>query len=399
MSDQILAGIKVVELGHAIAAPFAACVLADFGAEVIKVERPGTGDHLRGLGPRKNDQPLWWKVAARNKRSLTLDFTKPEGTDILKQLVADCDVLIENFRPGVLEKYGLGWEEASKLNPGLVMVRISGFGQNTSMAKRPGFGRMADSMSGAAHLTGQAGGEPVHVGFSLADMLTGLMGGFGAVLSLFGRERTGLGECVDIALFEPLFRLIDWQVIVYDQLGIVPDRAGNAFPLPLEGVAAGVSRTTDGVWMSFSSATDTVLARLIGLVFGEEALAEERFRDAEGRRQHSNEIQTAVCDWIMTKTAEQVEREFEAADAVVARIFDMAAIWENETYKEREAIIRVDDPALGPVAMNGIVPKLTRRPGTVSHAGPDLGAHTDAVLSGIGIDGSEIERLREAGII
>lgn len=395
---QVLEGITVLELGHAIAAPFAAGILGDFGANVIKVERPGVGDHMRGLGPRKEEQPLWWKCAARNKSSITLDFTKPAGAEIMRDLIERADVVVENFRPGILERYGFGWEQASEINPELVMVRISGYGQDSSKAKQPGFGRMADSMSGAANLTGEPDGPPTHVGFSLADTLSGLMGAYGAVMALFGRERTGVGECVDIALFEPLMRLIDWQVIVYDQLGIVPDRAGGAFPLPLEGVAAGVTKSRDGKWMSFSSATDTVLSRLVKLVFGEAGLKDPRFVDATARRQNVAPIQEAVSAWIEQRDADEVEREFARADAVVCRIFDMEMIWQDQTIRERQAIIEVDDQDLGPVAMHGVVPKLARRPGKVRHTGPGLGSATERILESIG-RGDQVDELRGAGVI
>ncbi len=397
--EQIFDGVRVLELGHAIAAPFAAGILGDFGAEIVKIERPGSGDHMRGLGPRKDDQPLWWKCAARNKQSVTLDFTVPEGREILLELVRRSDVLIENFRPGTLERFGLGWEELLEVNPRLVMVRISGFGQDTSMARRPGFGRLADAMSGTATLTGDPDGPPTHVGFSLADTLTGLMGAYGAAMALFARERTGQGDCVDIALFEPLMRLIDWQVIVYDQLGIVPTRAGGAFPLPLEGVAAGVTQTSDGVWMSFSSATDSVLVRLIKLVFGEQAIAEPRFADPDSRRQNVGPVQEAVSAWIEQRSAADVEAEFARADAVVCRILDMEGIWNDEAVRERNDIIEVEDEVLGKIAMHGIVPKLQRRPGRVVHAGPALGSSTDAMLSELGRSEDEIEELRAAGTI
>lgn len=397
--EQSFEGVRVLELGHAIAAPFAAGILGDFGAEIIKVERPGSGDHMRGLGPRKDDQPLWWKCAARNKRSVTLDFTTPEGRDLIRELVKRSDVLIENFRPGTLERHGLGWEELIEINPRLVMVRISGFGQDSSMSGRPGFGRLADAMSGAATLTGEPDGPPTHVGFSLADTLAGLMGAYGAAMALFARERTGLGDCVDVALFEPLMRLIDWQVIVYDQLGVVPERAGGAFPLPLEGVAAGVTRSSDGKWMSFSSATDTVLVRLINLVFGERGLEDPRFVDAANRRKNAAPIQEAVSAWIEGRTAAEVEAEFARADAVVCRVFDMETIWRDQTIREREDIIEVEDEDLGRVAMHGVVPKLLRRPGRVSHTGPELGSSTEDVLTWLGRTEAEIEALREGGVI
>jgi formyl-CoA transferase len=225
------------------------------------------------------------------------------------------------------------------------------------------------------------------------------MGAYGAAIALFARERTGEGDCVDVALFEPLMRLIDWQVIVYDQLGIVPTRAGGAFPLPLEGVAAGVTQTSDGVWMSFSSATDTVLVRLIKLIFGEEAIEEPRFADRDSRRRNVGSVQEAVATWIEQRTAAEVEEEFARADAVVCRILDMEGIWRDQAVRERDDIIEVEDEILGPIAMHGIVPKMSRRPGRVKHSGPTLGSSTDDVLSELGRSESEISDLRAAGTI
>ena len=269
MPEPVLSGLRVIDLGHALAGPFAATLLADHGADVLKIEHPERGDPMRRLGPRKDGVPVWWKAAGRSKRSVALDFSTPRGREILLELVEHSDVLVENFRPGTLERRGLGWDDLHRVNPRLVMLRISGFGQHGPHASRPGFGRTAEAMSGAAQLTGFPDGPPIHVGYSLADTLTGLMGAFGIMLALHGRERSGEGDCIDLALYEPLFRLIDWQAIVYDQLGIAGMRAGNAFPAVLEGVAAGVAQTTDGIWLSYSAATDSVLERLVALMTAE----------------------------------------------------------------------------------------------------------------------------------
>jgi len=400
MGEGPLGDLRVLDIGHALAGPFAATLLGDFGAEVIKVERPGEGDPMRRLGPRKNGTALWWKAAARNKKSITLDFATPVGREILIELVRRSDVLVENFRPGTLERHDLGWETLHEVNPGLVMLRISGFGQTGPRSGQPGFGRIAEAMSGSAQLTGDPDGPPMHVGYSLADTATGLTGAFGAVVALLGRIRTGEGACIDLALYESLFRLIDWQVIAYDQLHSVASRAGNAFPAVLEGVAAGVGRSADGVWISYSAATDSVLARLIGVVAGEGALEDPRFADAEARRLHVREVEKAAAAWIGERSADEVERVFADAQAVAGRVYDTAAIFEDPSYRARGNLVEVADDELGTVTMHGVVPRIVGRPERVHSTGPALGHDTNAVLGDLlGLNLEEVERLREEGVV
>ncbi|MBS1881880.1 MAG: CoA transferase [Actinobacteria bacterium] len=399
-SPQVLEGLRVLDLGHALAAPFAATMLSDFGAEVIKIERPGRGDPMRNLGPRKDDVALWWKAAARNKKSVTLDFTTPRGKELMLDLVRAADVVVENFRPGTLDRHGLGWEHLREVNPRLVMLSISGFGQTGPHRRRPGFGRTAEAMSGASQLTGFPDGPPVHAGYSLADTLAGLTGAYGVLLALLGRERDGAGDHIDVALYEPLFRLIDWQVIVYDQLGIVPVRAGNEFPAALEGVAAGVARTSDGVWMCYSAATDSVLARLVRLALGPAALEDPRFADAEARRRHSAIVQDAVSAWIAEHPQDQVERAFAENDAVIGAVYDAERIWNDPAFRQRENIVAVADEDCGELAMHGIVPKLRGRPGAVRWTGRKLGEQTAEVLAALaGVDAAELRRLADEGVV
>lgn len=394
-----LDGLRILDLGHALAGPFAATMLADFGAEVIKIEKPGEGDPMRRLGPRKDGKPLWWVCAARNKKSVTLDFTTPRGRELLTDLVRQSDVVVENFRPGTLERHQLGWEQLRAVNPGLVMLRLSGFGQLTHYPSRPGFGRVAEAMAGAAELTGERDGPPTHVGYSLADTLAGLMGAFGILLCLVGRQRDNVGDCIDLALYEPLFRLIDWQVIVYDQLGISPKRAGSRFPDVLDGVAAGVAQSSDGVWMSYSAATDDVLVRLIGVVMGPEALGDSRLASAEARRVNCALVEEAALGWIQARSCNDVEAGFAASGAVIGRVYDMAQIWTDPNFWLRGDIVRVNDGELGDVAMHGVLPRLLEHPGSITSTGPRLGEHTAAVLQQLcGVDEEELSKLREERI-
>lgn len=395
-----LAGTRVIDLGHALAGPFAASMLGDFGAEVLKIERPTTGDAMRNLGPRKAGHALWWKAAARNKKSVTLDFGSTEGRLLLLNLVRLSDVLVENFRPGTLERHDLGPDVLHEVNPRLIIVRVSGFGQTGPDHTRPGFGRIAEAMSGASQLTGARQGAPGHVGYSLADTLSGVMGAFGALICLLNRMVTDRGDCVDVALYEPLFRLIDWQVIAYDQLGIVPVRNGDSFPSALEGVAAGVVQTKNGVWVSYSAATDSVTERLITLALGQDALLESRFATVESRRLHTADIEEAVEEWIANHTYAEVEQRFAECDAVAGRVYDISDIWSDDGYRARGNIIKVHDEDLGEVAMHGVIPHIDGHPGRVSTTGPSLGEHTEEVLTNLlALSSEEIAGLRERHVI
>lgn len=401
MSKQLLDGVRVIDLGHAIAGPFAATMLADFGADVIKIEKPGQGDGLRRMGVRKDGVPIWWKIAARNKRSVTLDFTKEAGKAALLKLVEKSDVLVENFRPGTLERHGLGWEDLRAVNPRLVMLRVSGYGQFGPNSHRPGFGRIAEAMSGAAQLTGDPEGPPMLVGYSLADELAGLMGAFGVLAVLVSRARDGIGDCIDIALYEPSFRLIDWQVSVFQQLGTVPVRAGNTLPASLvEGVTGGMARSKDGVWMAYSAATDSVVVRLVRLVFGEEGFSNPLYATVEDRRVHHGELQQAVNDWVSQRSGADVEAAFEAAEAVIAPVYDVAMMMSDPTFAARGNIISVEDPDFGDLAMPAPSPLVMGAPGDVRWTGPRLGEHTAEVLTSVaGLSPDDVEALQKEGVV
>lgn len=385
-----LDGVRVLDVGHALAAPMAATLLGDFGAEVIKVERPDGGDAMRKLGASKDGVPLWWKVAARNKKSITLNITRPEGKDLLDRLVEHADVLVENYRPGTLERLGLGWDHLHALNPRLVMLRISGYGQTGPRRLQPGFGRAGEAMSGLVQLTGFKDGPPVHVGYSLADTVTGLMGAYAVMMALYWRTQSGEGQYIDLALYETLYRLIEWQVITHDQLGVVPVRDGNNFPFPLSSVLANVYRTRDDRWVTVSAATAVVVRRvatMLGL-------------PPDADLSDVKTIDRRLAGWIAERPLDDVLAAFERADAVAAPVFDMEMIARDPTYQARGGIVTVNDAELGPVRMQGVVPALSRTPGSVKWSGPPLGAHNDAVYGELlKLSGGELDRLRQSRVI
>ncbi|TMK64719.1 MAG: CoA transferase [Actinobacteria bacterium] len=395
-----LADLRVIDVGHVLAGPFAATLLGDLGADVIKIEPP-EGDGLRRLGPRKDGRPIWWSVAARNKRCVTLDLRVPEGQEVLVRLARVADVLIENFRPGTMERWNVGWERLHRENPRLIMLRISGYGQQSAGGGgRPMFGRPSEALSGLLHLTGFGDGPPLHAGFSLGDASTGLMGAFGVLAALHDRERSGEGQVVDLALFETLFRMIEWHIPMYDQLGVVTQRAGNRFPLGL--MVGNVYQSADGKWLSTSAAAENVVQRMLRLVGGDALARDPRFAtpEARARPEHDRALDDVVREWIAARPAPEVVETFEQAGAVIALAHDAADIVDSLAYKDRDAIVTVDDPYLGPVRMPAAVPRLSQSPGAVRWPGPELGAHNEEVFCGLlAMTRDELEALRRVGAV
>jgi len=392
--------LRVIDVGHVLAGPFAATLLGDLGADVIKVEPP-EGDGLRRLGPRKDDHPLWWAVAGRNKRCITLDLRTPEGQELLVRLAGGADVLVENFRPGTMERWNIGWEHLHAENPRLIMLRISGYGQQSAASNpKPMFGRPSEALSGALHLSGFPDQPPNHIGFSVGDTTTALMGAYGVMAALHDRERTGEGQVVDLALFETLFRMIEWHIPTYDQLGIVTERAGNRFPLGL--MVGNVYQSADGKWLSMSAAAETVIRRMLLLVGGDALADDPRFATPESRNvpESMQALLDAVGEWIAARSAQEVLDAFEEAGAVIAMAHDAADIVDSPAYKDRDAIVTVDDPHLGPVKMPNAVPRLSASPGSVRWTGPDIGAHNEEIYRGmLGLSADELARLRDSGVI
>ncbi|HKP17927.1 MAG TPA: CoA transferase [Gaiellaceae bacterium] len=395
-----LGDVRVLDLGHVVAGPFAGSLLGDLGADVIKVEEPVHGDTIRVLGPQADGHPLWWKVSGRNKRSLALDLRTEAGREIIVRLAESVDVLIENFRAGTFERWGIGSEYLLERNPRLIMLRISGYGQGAGGTGRPGYGRVGEAVSGAVNLTGESDGKPLHVGFSLGDATTGLMGTIGILAALHARDLTGRGQVIDLALFESLFRMIEWQIPLAQKLGQVIRRRGNVFPI---GYAVGGSfQAADGRWLTISTATAGAISRLLRVVGGEEMERDPDFADFEARTKPGNmeRIDRKIGEWVGRYTAEEAISRLEAEDIVVSLVYDATMMMEDSLIAEREDIVEFDDPDIGAIKMPGVVPKLSETPGSIRSSGARLGQHTAEILGEIlGMSGPELDELERQGVI
>jgi crotonobetainyl-CoA:carnitine CoA-transferase CaiB-like acyl-CoA transferase len=395
-SDQALGDLKVVDCATLLAGPLIATLLADYGADVVKVEHP-KGDALRGFGWVKDGVSLWWLFVNRNKACVSLDLGRPEGAALLKELVAGADVLVENFRPGTMERWGLGWEELSAVNPRLVMVRVTGFGQTGPYAARPGYGTLAESMSGFAHLNGYPDGPPTLPPLALADGVAACVGAFATLAALRRRDATGAGQVVDQAIYEPLFWLFGTQALAHDQLGIVPGRTGNRTPMT---VPRNSFQAADGRWFGLSGASQSVAERVVRLVGRDDLVEQDWFADHTGRLAHQDEVEDAIAEWVSKRGSDEVTAAFEAVGAAIAPMYTIADIFADPHYAAREAIPEVEHETLGPVRVPGLVSRLVSSPGAVRHLGREPGADNEAVLAGrLGHDAGELAGWRERGVI
>ncbi|MSP96003.1 MAG: CoA transferase [Betaproteobacteria bacterium] len=397
-----LSGIRVIDAASIFAGPLIASLMGDFGADVIKIEHP-SGDALRKTGYLKDGAPLWWKVVSRNKRCITLDLKK--GQEIFKRLVKDADVLIENFRPGTLEKWGIGWEVLSALNPRLVMVRVTGFGQTGPYKDRPGFGTLAEAISGFAHVTGSPDGPPTLPPFGLADGVAAHYGTFATMFALYERDAvgksgakgSGKGQFIDLSIYEPIFALLGYQPTVFDQLGIVQNRTGNR---SVSNAPRNAYQTRDGRWVALSAAAPAIRDRVLTLTGGAAFAADARFATAAGRLKHNDEIDAVVGGWIARRDLNEVIATFEQVEAAIAAVYDIEQIFADPHYQARADLIEVPDDELGKVKMQNVFPFMSRTPGSVRHAGPPLGAHTEEVLCGeLGLSRAELASLKQQGTV
>lgn len=402
MSESIgtpLEGIRVLDVGTMVAGPATAGLLGDFGAEVIKIEQPETGDPLREVWPTKDGTSLWWKVTGRNKKSVTLDLSSEDGAAVFTELVETADVVIEAFRPGTMEQWGIGWDSLSDVNPDLVMLRVSGFGQTGPYRERPGFGRFAEAFSGLANLTGTKDTPPLHVGAPMADYITGVMGWAAATTALYHRDTQddGSGQYVDLSLFESVFRLLEFMVVEYDQLDIVRERTGNTNPsvAPID-----VYRTTDDEWVTFTGSTQNVVERLFEAIGQPDLIEDERFQTNEDRVEHREELEEIVSAWFESHELDEVEAIFEEHSLPFAPVMDVSDIASDPHYEARDDIVEVNDDEFGTVKMQGIVPKFSRTEGRIAWPGPDLGEHTHEVLrDDLGMDEERFDRLADEDVI
>jgi formyl-CoA transferase len=393
---QALQDIKVIDIATLFAGPMAATMLADFGAEVIKIEHPKNGDPVRTHGSSKNGVGLWWKMLARNKKSLTLYLGSPEGQEIFKKLVKDADVVIENFRPGTLEKWGLGYEELVKINPRLVLARVTGFGQIGPYAKRPGFGTLAEAMSGFASITGTPDGPPTLPPFGLADGISALTAAFAIMTALHARDITGKGQVIDLAIIEPILTVLGPQVIAYDQLGEIQQRRGNRSS---NNAPRNTYITSDGKWVAISTSAQAIAERVMHLVGRPELVNEPWFASGAERAKHADELDDAVGGWIKERTRDEVIREFELAEAAVAPIYDITDIFKDVQFAALETIKTIQDEELGPIKIQNVLFRLSDTPGEIKTSGPKLGKHTVEILKKNGLGDEEIANLKAKGII
>ena len=393
-----LEGLRIIDAGTMVAGPFAAVLLADFGAEVIKIEHPQQGDGTRKLHPAKDGVALWWKSIARNKRCITLDLSKPEGAEVFKDLVRGRDVVVENYRPGTFERWGLGEEVLRAVQPRLVMLRISGFGQTGPYKGRAGFGRVAEAMSGLTNLIGEPDGPPMTPGYPLGDLIAGLFGALSIMIGLHHRDvRGGEGQVIDLALYEAVFRLLDYDPLQYDQLQQVHTRTGNrvAYVAP-----SSTFKTRDGKYLTLAASTQNVWERLAGAIGRDDLVTNPRFVDNRARVANSVEVNALVGEWIERHTRDEVARRFDECEVAYSAVFDMQDAFRDLQFRAREAMVRVPDAELGEAIVSNVVPRFSATPGSVDSLGAPLGAHNEEVYCGeLGYPAERLVRLRASGVI
>jgi crotonobetainyl-CoA:carnitine CoA-transferase CaiB-like acyl-CoA transferase len=391
-----LAGIRVLDVSTVYAAPISAMMLGDFGADVIKIEHP-RGDPARTHGWNREGHGLWWKVISRNKRTMTIDFGKPEGQAILRRLVADADVLVENFRPGVMEKWGLGPDRLLEVNPRLVMLRVTGFGQEGPYSQRRAFGTLAEAMSGFAHQTGHEDGPPTLPPFGLADGVAGLAGAFAMITALYHRDaRGGAGQVIDLSLLEPLLGILGPGPSVFDQLGVIAGRHGNRSP---NNAPRNAYLTRDGRWVAISASATSVAERVMRLVGRGDLTTKPWFASAGERSRRSELLDSAVSKWIAARQLDEVVEAFEDAGAALAPIYDIEQLMNDPQVRFRDTITTVEDEDLGSLQMQNLMVRLTGTPGEIRFPGRRLGQDNDVLYRELlDIDGDQLEQLRNEGV-
>lgn len=395
-ADGALAGLRVVDASTLFAGPMAAMHLGDLGADVTKVEHPAKPDPSRTHGAAKDGVNLWWKTLGRNKRTVTANLGSPGGREVFLALAAQADVVIENFRPGTLERWGLGYDELSARNPRLVLARVSGFGQTGPYRTRPGFGTLAEAMSGFAAMTGEPDGPPTLPPFGLADGVASLATAFAIMTALSVRDRTGTGQVVDTAIVEPILAMLGPQITRWDQLGTVQPRTGNRSS---NNAPRNTYRTSDGHWVAVSTSAQSIAERVVRLVGRPELVDEPWFARGVERAQHADELDEAVGSWIAVRTRDEVVAAFEAAQAAVAPVYDAQDIVADPQFQALGTIHEIDDPELGPMLMQGPLFRLSEHHGVIRFTGRPHGADTDQVLEELGFSAARVAQLRAEGAV
>lgn len=391
-----LEGLKVLDCSTILAGPLAAQLLGDYGADVIKIEHPQRGDGMRGHGRDKDGVALWWKMISRNKRGLGLYLGDPEGAAIFRRLAAEADIIIENFRPGTFEKWGLGYDVLSADNPRLIMCRVTGFGQQGPYSKRPAFGTLIEAMSGFAHLTGQPDGPPTLPAFGLADSIAGFAGAAAISMALYQREKDGKGQELDINLLTPLTMAVGPGLIYADQLGLDQMRTGNRSN---NNSPRNTYRTRDGHWLAISTSAGTIAERLMRIVGHPEVIDEPWFATGRERAQHADLLDGYVGGWIGERDADDVIEILSDAGAAVAKVYKPSELLVDEHVVATEMVTPVEDEDFGTMRMNNVVWGMSRTPGSIRHTGRALGADTDEILSEAGLTEEQLSDLRERGVI
>jgi crotonobetainyl-CoA:carnitine CoA-transferase CaiB-like acyl-CoA transferase len=397
MSVLPLDGLRVVDAASLFAGPVIGTMLGDYGADVVKIEQPA-GDNLRSLGWSKDGVSLWWALIGRNKRSVTLKLSDPAGAEVARKLLAEADVFIENFRTGTLERWGLGWDVLREINPRLVMVRTTGFGQTGPYATRPGFGTLAESMTGYAHTNGFPDGPPTLPPFALGDGVAAMTGAFATMMALWWRDtQGGTGQVIDLSIYEPLFWILGPHATVYQQLGIVQGRTGNRAPFT---APRNAYQAKDGKWLGVSASAQSIAERVIALVGRPELAREPWFSNHTGRLEHQDELDDAIATWIAERDSGEVIRAFEEVHAAIAPVLAIDEIVRDPQFIARDTITEVDHPKLGPLAMQNVIPRLVETPGRIRWPGPELGSSNEAVLRDeLGLSEEEIADLIDAGVV
>jgi crotonobetainyl-CoA:carnitine CoA-transferase CaiB-like acyl-CoA transferase len=394
-----LAGLRILDISTVVAAPWSATLLADLGATVLKVEVPGRGDLLRALAPHKNGVPLWWKVANRNKKGITLDLKKDEGRALFERLLPRFDVLVENFRPGTLDKWGLPKERLFAINPKLTVLRVTGFGQTGPYRDKPAFARVAEAISGFTHVCGEPERSPLHMGFPVADAVTGLFGAVGILAALYRRAQKPdePGQEIDLSLVESTFRMLDFLPIEYDQLGIVRERVGN---LSDYSAPSNVYRSKEGTWVTIPASSQNIFVRLCRALSRDDVAKDARFVTNADRVRNRSVLDQIIADEIAHRTLPELQALFDHHEVGWSPIQSIADVFADPHFQARESIVSVEDTELGPVKMQNVVPRFSETAGRVATAGPALGQHNNEIYRDLlGLSDDELKRLKTAEVI